>query len=228
MPAAVRAGGTALQLAAIGGYIGIFELLLEHQADITAQPAIVDRRTPLEGAAEHGRLDMTSYLLRLFDQRGLLYHMYSELSRAKEFAAKNGHHVVADLLDQAMLQTDPTDWIARTDEDRYTECKKAIWMALGLGPWQAEEPDADVEPGQSNDSVAPHMLGQDVGFDSGGTSLNTYVCDECGSAMSNLSALRRHERIHTGARDFKCKACFSTFARKDTLNKHVSRHHQNS
>jgi ankyrin repeat protein len=56
-------GATALQLAAIGGYVGIAKLLLEHGADPNHPAAKGDGRTALEGAAEWGRLDMVMLLV---------------------------------------------------------------------------------------------------------------------------------------------------------------------
>jgi ankyrin repeat protein len=56
-------GGTALQLTAIGGYVGIAELLLEHGADINHLPAEGEGRTAFEGAAEWGRVDMMCLLV---------------------------------------------------------------------------------------------------------------------------------------------------------------------
>lgn len=59
---ALRGGVTALQLAAIGGYVGIALLLLEKGADVNAPAAKFHGRTALEGAVEHGRIDMLKLL----------------------------------------------------------------------------------------------------------------------------------------------------------------------
>ncbi|PMD43050.1 ankyrin, partial [Hyaloscypha variabilis F] len=59
---ATRGGGTALQLAAIQGNCNIAARLLEYGADLSTPPSIVNGRWPLEGAAEHGRLDMIEFL----------------------------------------------------------------------------------------------------------------------------------------------------------------------
>jgi len=56
-------GATALQLAAIGGYLGVAEFLLQAGADLNASGATVHGRTALEVAAEHGRLDMVKFLI---------------------------------------------------------------------------------------------------------------------------------------------------------------------
>ena len=83
---AVREGATALQLAAIGGYIGIAELLLRNDAKVNAPSAKVHGRTALEGAAEHGRIDM----LKLLWNAGAEFHG-DEYEKARELAKGNGH-----------------------------------------------------------------------------------------------------------------------------------------
>ncbi|KAH7126608.1 hypothetical protein B0J11DRAFT_526008 [Dendryphion nanum] len=55
-------GGSPLQFAALGGYVGIAQLLLEHDADPNYLPAQGDGRTAFEAAAEWGRVDMMALL----------------------------------------------------------------------------------------------------------------------------------------------------------------------
>lgn len=55
-------GATPLQLAALGGYVGIATLLLENGADVDHLPAEGQGRTALEAAAEWSRPDMMSLL----------------------------------------------------------------------------------------------------------------------------------------------------------------------
>lgn len=55
-------GATALQVAAIKGYVGLAVQLLSAGADVNA-PSSYEGRTALEGAAELGRLDMVQVLL---------------------------------------------------------------------------------------------------------------------------------------------------------------------
>ncbi|SPO07209.1 uncharacterized protein DNG_09903 [Cephalotrichum gorgonifer] len=62
-PPAERYGATALQFAAIGGYLGIAHTLVQKGADVNAPPAPHEGRTALEGAAEHGRNDMLQFLM---------------------------------------------------------------------------------------------------------------------------------------------------------------------
>ncbi|KAK8026146.1 hypothetical protein PG990_003969 [Apiospora arundinis] len=66
---AYRRGGTALQLAAISGNCNIACVLFEHGADLHQPPSILGR-WPLEGAAEHGRLEMIEYLWRVSNGKG--------------------------------------------------------------------------------------------------------------------------------------------------------------
>ena len=86
----VHEEGTALQFAAISGSIAIANELIQKGANVNAVPVGENGRTALEGAAEHGRLDMVQLLLNLeAEVRG---------SRALQFARKEGHDGVAMLL----------------------------------------------------------------------------------------------------------------------------------
>jgi ankyrin repeat protein len=82
--------GTALQFAAISGSISVASFLIEHGADVNAPPIGKYGRSALEGAAEHGRLDMVQLLLNVeAEVRG---------SRAVQFARNEGHDGVVQLL----------------------------------------------------------------------------------------------------------------------------------
>ncbi|KAI1323684.1 hypothetical protein F5Y16DRAFT_424827 [Xylariaceae sp. FL0255] len=62
-PPATRNGGTAIQMAAISGDCAVAEALLTAGAKLDdPPPSTVQGRWPLEGAAEHGRLDMIEFL----------------------------------------------------------------------------------------------------------------------------------------------------------------------
>jgi len=97
-PAAGEGGVTALQAAAIRGHINIALLLIEREAAVNATPALKDGRTAIDGAAEHGRLDMVQMLLNAgaigdpFGQHGF--------KNAIKLARENRHTVVVDLLEQ--------------------------------------------------------------------------------------------------------------------------------
>lgn len=72
---------------------------LKAGADVNAVATFLDRRTALDGAAEHGRLDMIQMLLNA----GACGDPTAEhrFKRAMELARRNGHFVVAKLLEQA-------------------------------------------------------------------------------------------------------------------------------
>jgi ankyrin repeat protein len=91
-PPAERYGITALQAAAIHGYLPLALKLLERGADVTAEASPVDGRTAIDGAAEHGHLDMLQLLLNAYgDREGL----GSVCDQAASFAEKEGHAAIA-------------------------------------------------------------------------------------------------------------------------------------
>lgn len=49
-----------------------------------------------------------------------------------------------------------------------------------------------------------------------------FACKFCGKTFKVLSALQRHERVHSGDRPFKCdfKGCLKAFAQKEMLKRH--------
>jgi ankyrin repeat protein len=94
-PARHRYGITALQGAMLKGNIKIVLMLLKAGARINAPGAIVGGRTALEAAAEHGRLDIVHLLLQNDDEPEVIEH---RCKLAAEFAADNGHQVIARIL----------------------------------------------------------------------------------------------------------------------------------
>lgn len=98
-PPAFQGGGTALQFAAISGNCNIAAKLLERGASLDIPPSKLDGRWPVEGAAEHGRLDMIQLLWNArelspggagFEKRQCLRAMY--------FAQENAHVGCRDLV----------------------------------------------------------------------------------------------------------------------------------
>lgn len=85
--------GTALQLAAMNGYVGIATFLLEHFADPNHPPAGGDGRTAFEAAAEWARIDMVSLLIQARVQLDMEVGdpPESQYKRALRFAENNGY-----------------------------------------------------------------------------------------------------------------------------------------
>lgn len=85
-------GGTALQLAAMNGHVGIAALLLEKGADPNHAPAKGDGRTAFEAAVEWGRVDMVSLLMRSGVDIDLCVGnpLEAQYERARRFAEGNG------------------------------------------------------------------------------------------------------------------------------------------
>ena len=48
----------------------------------------------------------------------------------------------------------------------------------------------------------------------------------CGKFFSELSNLRKHEKIHTGERPFTCKYCAKSFGVKRVLQRHIRTKHE--
>jgi hypothetical protein len=86
-------GGTAMQLAAANGYVGIATLLLEHGANPNYPPPPGDGRTAFELAAEWSRIDMMLLLMRWGVRLDLKFGNPPETQyeRAQRLAAKNGY-----------------------------------------------------------------------------------------------------------------------------------------
>lgn len=89
-------GVTALQAAAIMGFIDIAHMLLNVHAAVNAAPAKKDGRTALESAAEHGRIDMVQLLINAGTQVEGPGEIQYE--RALRFAGENGHFALCRLL----------------------------------------------------------------------------------------------------------------------------------
>ncbi|KAF1972385.1 ankyrin, partial [Bimuria novae-zelandiae CBS 107.79] len=89
----VYSGATALQLAAMNGYVGITTFLLEHDANPNYPPAKGEGRTAFEAAAEWGRIDTMSLLMGA----GVDLDMQigdppcTQYERSVGFAEKNGY-----------------------------------------------------------------------------------------------------------------------------------------
>ncbi|KAI5923627.1 hypothetical protein F4810DRAFT_668205 [Camillea tinctor] len=96
-------GGTALQFAAISGNCNVAAELLNKGASLYMAPSKIRGRYPLEGAAEHGRIDMIKFLWRANEETFLLEGVkpgFQEKNyrKAMRLAVKNGHMGCRDLL----------------------------------------------------------------------------------------------------------------------------------
>jgi ankyrin repeat protein len=82
---------TALEAAAIGGYIGVAKILLDAGADTCSNKAAI------EEAAKHGRIDMVQLLLNadtdLYGNKGTQYE------KAIELASMEGNNAVRRLIE---------------------------------------------------------------------------------------------------------------------------------
>jgi ankyrin repeat protein len=110
-----RGGGTALQLAAISGNCNIAVELLNHDAKVWASPSSWQGRWPIEGAAEHGRLDMIALLLKVMDYDS------EKFERAMKLAQDNGHLGCRDLIQDHVNQCELMSQYPTTTSERQIE-----------------------------------------------------------------------------------------------------------
>ncbi|KAI1326923.1 hypothetical protein F5Y16DRAFT_216359 [Xylariaceae sp. FL0255] len=110
---AVSFGGTALQLAAISGNCNLAAELLQRGALLHMPPSKIGGRWPIEGAAEHGRLDMIQFLWRA-NQETIYIHsgengfQEQNFRKAIRLATENGHDGCRDLIAE-LAGLKPTD-----------------------------------------------------------------------------------------------------------------------
>jgi len=48
-----------------------------------------------------------------------------------------------------------------------------------------------------------------------------YVCSTCGAGFARKHDLNRHEKVHTGVKNYKCPYCERGFSRNDALSRHL-------
>ncbi|KAI0452291.1 ankyrin [Xylaria acuta] len=112
---AIAMGGTALQFAAISGKCDVACELLSHGAFLCAPPPEIGGRWPIEGAAEHGRIEMIEFLWKAKDET--LFIGSSEtgfqeknFKKALRLAREHHHHACVELIAQlANLPVTATD-----------------------------------------------------------------------------------------------------------------------
>ncbi|KAI1753212.1 ankyrin [Xylaria castorea] len=101
----IAMGGTALQFAAISGNCEVACELLSHGAFLYTPPPKIGGRWPIEGAAEHGRIDMIQFLWNA--NAGTLFLGYEEngfrernFKKAMRLARDSDHYACVELIAQ--------------------------------------------------------------------------------------------------------------------------------
>ena len=52
----------------------------------------------------------------------------------------------------------------------------------------------------------------------------SFICDECGQALSSASNLKQHRLTHTGEKPYQCEVCNRRFSRAGSLTRHMRTH----
>ncbi|KAH8158859.1 hypothetical protein CIB48_g9390 [Xylaria polymorpha] len=112
---AIAMGGTALQFAAISGNCVVACELLSQGALLYTPPPKIGGRWPIEGAAEHGRIEMIQFLWNA--KEGTLFTGFGDngfreknFKKAMRLARENHHYVCVELIAQlANLPVTATD-----------------------------------------------------------------------------------------------------------------------
>ncbi|KAI1424264.1 ankyrin repeat-containing domain protein [Xylaria sp. FL1777] len=133
-----------LQLAASLGYVEMakpahfnygataLQILVEHGADVDAPPAKKDGRTALEGAAEHGRLDMVEFLLemgaRLTGEMRIYYVRSVGFAMSGEYGSWTENDQL--LYDRRESNNWHVRWIVGSSETASEEVEETMWYGL--------------------------------------------------------------------------------------------------
>ena len=57
------------------------------------------------------------------------------------------------------------------------------------------------------------------------TEKHSHQCTTCGKGYNSFSALKTHERSHTGEKPYKCEFCKMGFTQNGNLRAHIRRVH---
>ncbi|KAI1116606.1 ankyrin repeat-containing domain protein [Nemania sp. NC0429] len=144
-PPASSGGATALQLAAIKGYLGLARYLLDHGAQVNALPARYYGRTALEGAAEWGRLDMLELLVANGAEKTGKWH--GRYVRAVKLAVDRGRNTAASFLKQSLGWSEEDENLSGTNVFR--DIDDPVWDDDFFSEHMREESgDGDVDMGE--------------------------------------------------------------------------------
>ncbi|PSN62758.1 ankyrin [Corynespora cassiicola Philippines] len=105
---ALWGGGTAIQLASISGNCNVLVELLNHGANVYVPPSKVHGRWPIEGAAEHGRLDMIALLFKVMKPEP------EHCKRAMKLAERNGHMGCKEFIQEYLDKPGENLWSPET------------------------------------------------------------------------------------------------------------------
>lgn len=175
-------GATALQIAAGKGYMGVARRLIDLGASVNAPRARRNGRTALETAAEHGRIDMVQLLLSCGAKTEETRSSRGQFTRSIQFASREGHAVVAQLLrdwrewtedDEGLMSTDmagEATWLSDdsledsySDSDTFTESDSDADASDNLSSqWEDGSEDSGDQVEHSEDDVGEPEGVQDI------------------------------------------------------------------
>ena len=209
-PATMGVQRTPLQKAAEVGSYSIVELLLGRGAEIDAPPAERGGATALQLAAIGGFIGVVELLLNWgadVNKSGAVVYGRTAI----EGAAEHGRFDMVKFLHSRCI----------VEAKQY---EQAVQLAIENGHNALADMLESFKTEVRADSHSNPLINTPP---SGMLHHNdqAYICKVCNAPMSNISALRRHERtVHGTESKFKCNKCPQTFSRKDTLKRHLNSH----
>ena len=195
LPATRGIKRTPLQKACEVGCRSTIQLLLDQGAHINAPPAERSGGTALQLAAIKGCLGLVEFLLE-------------ENAHVNAAAANvNGRTALEGAAEHGRFDT--VQYLHAHCSIEHEQYGRAARLARDNG----------------HNAIAEMLESFSVNLQSIACTTPAYLCQTCRESLSNISALRRHERtVHKKESDFECDQFKKRFGRRDILKRHRKSH----